>query len=81
MSENNVVINNNNTVNVPQPSRGAGTALMIIFLWPVLLFWWQLLAAVWLVWLLVAAIVTIFEHDFFSRTWYYPWPAWMFGIR
>lgn len=77
--ENNVTVIN--TVNVPRQSRGAGTALLIVFLWPVLLVWWQLLACAWLVWLLIAAVVTIFKHDYFARTWYQPWPAWMFGIR
>jgi hypothetical protein len=79
MSENNITITN--TINVPRQSRGAGTALMLIFLWWVLIWWWQILAAVWIVWLPIAGIVTIFEHGFFTRTWYYPWPAWMFGIR
>lgn len=76
-----IVINNTNTVNVPQQSRGAGTVLMFVFFWPVLLLWWQLLACIWIVWLLVAGIVTIFDHDFFARTWYQPWSVWMFGIR
>jgi hypothetical protein len=79
MSENNITITN--TVNVPQASRGAGTVLMFVFFWWLLLIWWQVLACVWLVWLLVAGIVTIFQHDFFGRTWFQPWPVWLFGIR
>jgi hypothetical protein len=75
MSENNI------TINVSQQSRGAGTALVIIFLWPALLMWWVLLAALWIKWLMIAGIVTIFDHGFFGRNWYQPWPAWMFGIR
>ena len=67
-------------INVKQ-SRGAGTALMLIFMWPVLLAWWTVLLSAWLIWLLIAGIVTIFKHDFFGRTWHQPWPAWMFGIR
>jgi hypothetical protein len=74
-------INIVNTVNVPQQSRGAGTALVIIFLWWALLIWWQVLVCLWLVWLLIAGVVTIWDHEFFAKTWYYPWPAWMFGIR
>lgn len=83
MSENSITITNNNTntVNVPQPSRGAGTVLMIVFLWWLLIWWWQLLACAWIVWLVIAAIVTIFDNGFFTRNWYQPWPIWMFGIR
>ena len=73
---------NENTINVNvKQSRGAGTALIIIFMGWALPLWWALLACLWLHWLLIAAIVTIFDHEFFSRTWYQPWPAWMFGIR
>ena len=79
MSENNITITNN--VNVPQASRGAGTVLMILFFGWLLPFWWSILASLWIVWLLIAGIVSIFDHDFFSRNWYQPWPAWMFGIR
>lgn len=81
MPENNINITNNNIVNVPQQSRGAGTVLMFVFFWPVLLMWWAILAHAWVLWLIVAAIVTIFDHGFFGRTWYQPWPAWMMGIR
>lgn len=72
---------NVNITNMPKQARGAGTALVLIFLWPVLFMWWQVLAAAWILWLIIAAIVTIFDHSFFGRTWYQPWPAWMFGIR
>lgn len=79
VNENNVTIVNN--VSTPN-SRGAGTVLMLVFFgWFLLMTWWPLLAALWLVWLVVAGITTIFDRGFFSRTWYYPWPAWMFGIR
>ena len=84
MNENSITITNNNSnvVNVPQQSRGAGTVLAFLFFWPALIFgWWPLLACVWLVWLVVAGVVSIFDHRFFARTWYQPWPAWMFGIR
>lgn len=77
----NITINNNNTVNVPQQSRGSGTVLMFVFFWWVLLGWWQVLVCIWLVWLVVAGIMSIWDHGFFARTWYQPWPAWMFGIR
>ena len=77
----NITITNNNTVNVPEQSRGAGTVLMFVFFWWLLLGWWQVLACIWLVWLVVAGVVSIFDHEFFARTWYQPWPAWMFGIR
>jgi hypothetical protein len=73
-------VNINGTVNVKQ-SRGAGTALMIIFLWPVLLMWWQFLLAVWLVWIIIDGVIAIFNAEFFIKTWYQPWPIWMFGIR
>jgi hypothetical protein len=79
VSENNITITN--TVNVPQPARGAGTVLAIVFFWPVLLMWWSLLISLWLVWLVIAAVVTIWDHEFFARTWYYPMQAWLFGIR
>lgn len=81
MNENSITITNNNVVNVPQQSRGAGSVLMLVFFWWLLLMWWEVLACIWLVWLVVAGIVTIFDHGFFTRTWYQPWPAWMFGIR
>jgi hypothetical protein len=69
------------TVNVRQ-SRGAGTALLIIFLGPWLLFfWWPLIACLWLLWMVIAGAVSIFDHEFFGRNWYQPWPAWMLGIR
>jgi hypothetical protein len=79
MSENNITITN--AINMPQQSRGAGTVLMFVFFWWVLLFWWEILACAWIVWLLVAGIVSIFDHGFFNRNWYQPWPAWLFGIR
>lgn len=79
MSENNITITN--TINVPQQSRGAGTVLMVIFFGWLLPMWWMTLASIWLVWLMVAGIVNIFDHGFFARNWYQPWPAWMFGIR
>lgn len=81
MAENNINIVNNNVVNIPRQSRGAGTVLMIVFFGWLLPFWWAILASLWIVWLLIAGIVTIFDHGFFAHTWYYPWPAWMFGIR
>jgi hypothetical protein len=82
MSENNITITNNNTVNVPRQSRGAGTVLMVIFFgWALVFIWWPILAALWIVWMIIAGIVSIFEHDFFANNWYQPWPAWMFGIR
>jgi hypothetical protein len=75
-------INITTNVNVPQPSRGAGTVLMLVFFgWVLLFFWWPLLASIWVVWLVIAAIVTIWDHEFFVNNWYYPWPAWMLGIR
>lgn len=84
-NENNITITNtvaapNVVVNTPN-SRGAGTVLLFVFFWPFLLIWWTLLLALWPVWLIAAAITTIFNHSFFVQTWYYPWPAWMFGIR
>lgn len=81
MSENNIVINNSNTINMPQQSRGAGTVLMIVFLWWLLIWWWQLLLVIWIVWLPIAAIISIWDEGFFTNNWYQPWPAWMFGIR
>jgi hypothetical protein len=54
---------------------------MIIFFGWLLPLWWSTLATLWIVWMLIAGVVSIFQHDFFSRTWYQPWPAWMFGIR
>jgi hypothetical protein len=81
MSENTVNVKINDTVNVKQ-SRGAGTVLMIVcFGWLLVGFWWPLLLTLWIIWMIMAAIVSIFDHGFFARTWYYPWPAWMFGIR
>jgi hypothetical protein len=68
-------------VNVPQPARGAGTVLAIVFLWPALLLWWSLLLCLWIIWMLIAGIGSIFDHSLFARTWYQPWPAWLFGIR
>lgn len=79
MTENNITITN--TVNVPRQSRGAGTVLVVIVFGWLLPLWWSTLAALWIVWMLVAGITSIFQHDFFSRTWYQPWSAWMFGIR
>jgi hypothetical protein len=81
MNENNINITNVNTVNVPQPSRGAGTVLMVLFFWWVFPTWWMTLASIWLVWLIIAGVVAIFDPDFFTNNWYQPWPAWMFGIR
>jgi len=81
MSENNITITNTNVVNVPD-SRGAGTVLMLVFFWWLLVgFWWPLLACAWLLWMLVAAVVTIWNDGFFGRTWFQPWPIWLFGIR
>jgi hypothetical protein len=79
MSENNITITN--VVNTPQSSRGAGTVLLFVLFWWALLIWWSVLASVWIVWLLIAGIVSIFDHGFFGRNWYQPWPAWSFGIR
>lgn len=69
-----------NEINVRQ-SRGAGTVLLLVFFWWLLLVWWQLLLVAWLVWLLVAGVTTIFKRGFFTGKWYYPWPAWMLGVR
>jgi hypothetical protein len=80
MSENNITITNSNVVNVPD-SRGAGTVLMFVFFWWLLLTWWSVLACAWLLWMPVAAIVSIWRSGFFSRTWFQPWPIWLFGIR
>ena len=79
----NVQNNNQNvSVNVSTPnSRGAGTVLMFLFFWPVLLMWWTVLLAAWMIWIPVCGVVTIFQHDFFANNWFYPWPAWLFGIR
>jgi hypothetical protein len=62
-------------------SRGPGTALMLIFLGLPLMMWWAVLAAAWVVWMVIAGVVSIFSHGFFARTWYQPWPVWMLGIR
>jgi hypothetical protein len=62
-------------------SRGAGTVLAIMFLWPILVTWWAILLAVWIVWMIIAGFVSFSDHSFFARTWYQPWPAWMLGIR
>jgi hypothetical protein len=82
-NNNNITISNN--VSMPDvviPSHhGAGTVLLFLFFWPVLLFWWPVLLTGWLVWLLIAGITTIFDRGFFTQTWYYPWPVWLFGIR
>jgi hypothetical protein len=67
-------------VNVKQ-ARGAGTAIMLVFFGLPLIIWWLVLAVAWIIWLPIAAITTVFAHGFFTRTWYYPWPAWMLGIR
>jgi phosphatidylglycerophosphate synthase len=78
-NENNITIVNQ--VNTPN-SRGAGTVLMLLFFgWFLLLWWWPLLAMLWLVWLPIAAIASIWVDGLFARTWYQPWPLWMFGIR
>jgi hypothetical protein len=69
------------TVNVKQ-SRGAGTALMLIFFgWALVGFWWPLIFSLWLIWLPIVGIIAIFDIEFFKNYWYYPLPAWMFGIR
>ena len=82
-NQNNANVNTNVNVNVNTPnSRGAGTVLMLVFFgWFLLLWWWPILASLWVLWLLVAAITNIFQAGFFVKYWYYPWPAWMFGIR
>jgi hypothetical protein len=67
-------------VNVKQ-SRGAGTVLMFVFFGLPLMAWWLVLACLWVLWMIVAGVVSIFDHGFFGRNWYQPWPAWMFGIR
>ena len=80
-TDNSSNVNVTTTVNTPD-SRGAGTVLLIVFFgWFLLMWWWPLLASLWLVWLIVAGIITIFQRGFFTATWFYPWPAWMFGIR
>jgi hypothetical protein len=73
-------VSSNNPIHVRQ-SRGAGTVLVVLFFWWLLITWWMLLACIWVVWLLIAGIVTIFDRGFFTRNWRQPWPAWMFGIR
>jgi hypothetical protein len=55
--------------------------MVIFFGWALVFIWWPILAALWIAWMIVAGIVSIFEHDFFANNWYQPWPAWMFGIR
>jgi hypothetical protein len=78
--DSNIVINN--VVSIPQQSRGAGTVLMLaLFGWWLLPYWWTLLLSAWIVWLPVAAIANIWNHGFFARNWYQPWPIWLFGIR
>jgi hypothetical protein len=62
-------------------SRGAGTVLAIAFFWPALMTWWTILLAAWIVWMVIAGLVSISDHEFFARNWYQPWPAWMLGIR
>ena len=83
MNENNIniSISNNNVVNVPRQSRGAGTVLMFIFLWWLLPWWWLALISIWLVWIIIDGIIAIFDPEFFLNTWYYPLPMWLFGIR
>ena len=83
MSENNINITNvnNNVVNVPRQSRGAGTVLMFVFFGWLLPWWWLALITAWLVWLLIDAVIAIWDPEFFMNTWYYPLPAWLFGIR
>jgi len=83
MSENSNVINisNTNVVNVPRQSRGAGTVLLVLFFWWVLPAWWMILASIWIVWLIIDGIIALWNPEFFIDTWYYPWPAWLFGIR
>ena len=79
MPDNSVTING--TVNVRQ-ARGPGTVLMFVFFgWAIVGLWWPLLTCLWIVWMLIAGMVSIFDHSFFARTWYQPWPAWTFGIR
>jgi len=81
VSSNNINVSISGPVNVKQ-NRGAGTVLMIVFFgWALVGIWWPLLLALWIIWLLIAGVVSIFDHGFFARTWYYPWPAWMLGIR
>lgn len=79
MTENNA----NVTVNVNTPnSRGSGTVLALVFFWWALVgFWWPLLISAWLTWMLIAAVVTIFDHSFWAKTWFQPLPIWLFGIR
>ena len=68
-------------VNVKQ-ARGAGTVLLIVFFgWALVFIWWPIIACLWIVWMLIAGIVTIFDRGFFTRNWYQPLPAWMLGVR
>ena len=61
MSEVNVKING--PVNVKQ-SRGAGTVLLIMFFGvPIVFIWWPIIACLWIVWMLIAGIVSIFDHS------------------
>lgn len=77
---NNITITN--TVNIPKQSRGSGTVLMWLFFgWALVGIWWPLIACLWLVWMPIAGITTIFRRGFFTSTWYQPWPAWMLGVR
>lgn len=79
MPDNNVTISG--PVNVRQ-ARGAGTVLLIFcFGWALVTIWWPILACLWIVWMIISGIVTIFDHGFFARNWHQPWPAWMLGIR
>jgi hypothetical protein len=72
--------NHEKPVNVKQ-ARGAGSVLLVTIFWAPLFVWWALILCLWVVWMPVAGITTIFKTGFFKRTWYYPWPAHMFGIR
>jgi hypothetical protein len=81
MSENNITITNNNIVNVPRQSRGAGTVLVFLFLWWLLPTWWSILFSIWIIWLIIVGIIAIWDTEFAADHWYQPWPAWLFGIR
>jgi hypothetical protein len=83
MNENNVNITNvnNNVVNIPRQSRGAGTVLLFVFFWWLLPWWWLTLITAWLVWLIIDGVIAIFDPEFFLETWFYPLPFWLFGIR
>jgi hypothetical protein len=83
MSENNISINitNENVINVPRQSRGAGTVLMFVFFWWLLPTWWSILFSLWLIWIIIDGFIAIFNADFFMDTWYYPLNLWLFGIR